>query len=71
MRCEKEEKIQIVTLAMSAFITSFTGSALNVAVPDISAYFGVSSGRTGWIITGYTLAVALLSEMCIQVQQPW
>ena len=46
---------------MTAFITSFTGSALNLAIPDISEYYKASASLSGWIVTGYTLTVAAVS----------
>lgn len=61
---EISRKIQIITLivvVITAFITTFTGSAFNLSIPGISDEFGVSAGSAGWLITGYTLAVAAFS----------
>ena len=59
---EKNQQRAIITVVIiTAFITTFTGSALNLSVPDIGDQFGVSAGTVGWLITGYTLAVAALS----------
>ncbi len=58
---KKEQKITIFVVLLTAFITSFTGSALNLAIPDISEEFDASAGLSGWIITGYTLTVAAAS----------
>lgn len=55
------QKITIVVVVITAFITTFTGSALNLSIPDIGRQFGVSAGFVGWLITGYTLAVAAFS----------
>ena len=59
---EKNQQRAIITVVIiTAFITTFTGSALNLSVPDIGDQFGVSAGTVGWLITGYTLAVAAFS----------
>lgn len=56
-----EQKIVIFVVVLTAFITTFTGSALNLSVPDIGEQFGVSANFVGWLVTGYTLAVAAFS----------
>lgn len=58
---KKQQRLIITVVIITAFITTFTGSALNLSVPDIGAEFGVSAGLVGWLITGYTLAVAAFS----------
>ena len=55
------QKATICVVIITAFITTFTGSALNLSIPDIGSEFGVSAGAVGWLITGYTLAVAAFS----------
>lgn len=54
---------RIITLViiMSSFTSSFMGSAMNIAVPGISAGFSVSAAMTGWIITVYALVTCALS----------
>jgi MFS family permease len=44
----------IVTISTS-FLTTFTGSSVNLAVPAISEQFHSSAAMIGWIITGYML----------------
>lgn len=56
-----EQRITIAVVVITAFITTFTGSALNLSVPDIGQQFGVSANFVGWLVTGYTLAVAAFS----------
>lgn len=56
-----EQKIVITVVVITAFITTFTGSALNLSIPDIGEQFGVSANFVGWLVTGYTLAVAAFS----------
>ncbi|MDO4545065.1 MAG: MFS transporter [Bacillota bacterium] len=55
------QKMTILVVVVTAFITTFTGSALNLSIPDIGHEFGVSAGLVGWLVTGYTLAVAAFS----------
>lgn len=57
----RQKKIIIAVVIITAFITTFTGSALNLSIPDIGSEFGVSAGFVGWLVTGYTLAVAAFS----------
>ena len=54
-------KRTILVVVLTAFVTTFTGSALNLSIPDLSQQFGVSAGIVGWLVTGYTLAVAAFS----------
>ena len=56
-----EQNIVILVVIITAFITTFTGSALNLSIPDIGEQFGVSANFVGWLVTGYTLAVAAFS----------
>lgn len=56
-----EKKTIIWIVILTAFVTTFTGSALNLSIPDISGEFGISAGTVGWLVTGYTLAVAAMS----------
>lgn len=61
-RVEKDLRRAVITVVViTAFITTFTGSALNLSIPDIGSQFGVSAGRMGWLVSGYTLSVAAFS----------
>ena len=51
----------LVVVMMTSFLTTFTGSALNLSVPAISEEFHAGAVSIGWIITGYILASAALS----------
>lgn len=55
------QKITVMVVVITAFVTTFTGSALNLSIPDIGKEFGVSASFVGWLVTGYTLAVAAFS----------
>ncbi|HYE68277.1 MAG TPA: MFS transporter [Anaerovoracaceae bacterium] len=51
----------IMVVVITAFITTFTGSALNLSIPSMGSEFHASATAVGWIITGYILAAAVLS----------
>jgi len=51
----------ILVVVVTAFITTFTGSALNLSIPSMGAEFHASATAIGWIITGYILASAVFS----------
>lgn len=61
MRYEKKQFFTIFVVVTTAFITTFTGSALNLAIPALGAEFQISAGTVGWIVTVYTLIVAAFS----------
>lgn len=61
MKYEKEQKTTIFVVITTAFITTFTGSALNLSIPDMGHYFHVSASFVGWLVTAYMLTVAALS----------
>ncbi len=61
---KNERSIQLSTImvvVITAFITTFTGSALNLSIPSMGSEFHASATAVGWIITGYILAAAVLS----------
>lgn len=61
MRYEKKQFFTIFVVITTAFITTFTGSAMNLAIPTLGAEFQASAGTVGWIVTVYTLIVAAFS----------
>lgn len=61
MRYEKKQLITIFAVVTTAFITTFTGSALNLAIPDLGVEFQAGAGFVGWLVTVYTLIVAAFS----------
>lgn len=61
---KRRSRIQLSTILVviiTAFITTFTGSALNLSIPSIGTEFHASATSVGWIVTGYILAAAVLS----------
>ncbi|MBQ3923963.1 MAG: MFS transporter [Firmicutes bacterium] len=57
----KEQKNTLIACMTTAFITTFMGSSLNLAVPNIEAHFGVGASVVGWVVTAYMLAVSSLN----------
>ena len=41
------------------FVSVFTNTMVNVAIPLIREEFGASEAESGWVITGYALAFAV------------
>ena len=59
---KKISKLSLLVIVMiTSFLTTFTGSALNLSVPAISGEFHAGAVSVGWIITGYILSSAALS----------
>lgn len=61
MKYEKEQKTTIFVVVTTTFITTFTGSALNLSIPDMGDDFHASASSVGWLITAYMLSVAAFS----------
>jgi len=41
------------------FVSVFTNTMVNVAIPVIREQFGASEAESGWVITGYALTFAV------------
>lgn len=54
-----EKRIVILIALLAGFITPFDGSAVNVALPAISAEFHMDAIALSWIATAYLLASAV------------
>lgn len=52
------EKIVLLIVTATSFVTPFMGSALNIAIPAIGHEFGASASMLSWIPTSYILATA-------------
>lgn len=57
----KQQKNVLHMTVVTAFVTTFMGSALNLSVPDLEEYFQVSAAMVGWVVTAFTLTVAAFS----------
>src|SRR5690606_2046091 len=49
----------LLVILSAVFLTTFTGSMINVVIPVIRAEFGASPALIGWVVTGYLLAYAV------------
>lgn len=58
---EPKQKSAIMVGVSTAFVTTFAGSALNLAIPDMGSFFGMGASSVGWIVTIYSLVVAAFS----------
>lgn len=56
-----EQKTILRVAMITAFITTFMGSSLNLSIPNLEADFQVGATLVGWVITTYTLSVAAFS----------
>jgi DHA2 family metal-tetracycline-proton antiporter-like MFS transporter/DHA2 family florfenicol/chloramphenicol resistance protein-like MFS transporter len=43
----------------SLFVSVFTNTMVNGAIPLIRDQFGASEAQSGWVVTGYALAVSI------------
>lgn len=55
------QKSAVLVGISTAFVTTFAGSALNLAIPDMGKYFDMGAASVGWIVTIYTLVIAAFS----------
>ena len=51
---DKKQKATVSVAVITSFITTFTGSALNLSIPVLNQEFAVSAAAIGWIVTGIT-----------------
>ncbi|MGN0736055.1 MAG: MFS transporter [Anaerovoracaceae bacterium] len=57
----REQKNTIIVCVITAFITTFMGSALNLSIPDLEKEFGVGAQTVGWVVTIYMLTCSALA----------
>ncbi|MGI6736108.1 MAG: MFS transporter [Anaerovoracaceae bacterium] len=58
-REERRHRQAAVTVAaVTSFVTSFSGSALNLAVPLMGKYFHMGAAGVGWLVNIYILVLA-------------
>lgn len=51
----------LASAMITSFMTTFMSSALNLSVPALESFFGVSAATISWIVSAYTIAVAATS----------
>jgi DHA2 family metal-tetracycline-proton antiporter-like MFS transporter len=52
-------RLLLAVMISALFVSVFTNTMVNVAIPLIRAQFGASEAQSGWIITGYALAFSV------------
>ena len=57
----REQRNTIFVCVITAFITTFMGSALNLSIPSLEEEFRVGAQTVGWVITIYMLTCAALA----------
>ena len=57
----KKQRAVLITVLITAFISPFMGSSMNLCVISIEAEFHTSAALVGWVITGFTMATVALS----------
>lgn len=61
MKSTREQKMILGVVLITAFLTTFMGSALNLSIPRLEAEFQAGATLIGWVVTAYTLSVAAMS----------
>ncbi|MBM3314110.1 MFS transporter, partial [candidate division WOR-3 bacterium] len=54
-----QRRYALVATTPAPVLTPFIGSAVNVALPRISAEFGTNAVVLGWVATAYILVAAI------------
>lgn len=60
-RLEQNQRVILIVAVLTALLTTFTGSALNLSIPSIDNEFHAGTAAIGWVISGYILAAAAMS----------
>ena len=60
MKQQGDSKVLIAAM-ITSFMTTFMSSSLNLSIPALESYFGVSAAAISWIVSAYTISVASLS----------
>ena len=60
-------RLFLPVVVAAIFISTLTGSMVNVVIPVIRAEFGASAAQIGWVVTGYALAYAIGVPLCGRV----
>lgn len=55
----KENKI-LLTVMTACFLTPFTGSSLNMSLPDMAKEFGASTSALSWIVESFLMTCMVL-----------
>ena len=56
-----EKKAVLRAAMITAFVTTFMGSSLNLSIPAMERDFEVSGALVGWVVNAFTMSVAAMS----------
>jgi EmrB/QacA subfamily drug resistance transporter len=59
MHGDGEKRLLLVVASLASFLVPYTVSSLNVALPAISASFGIDAVTLGWVTSAYLLTAAI------------
>jgi MFS family permease len=54
------KNVALMIAAMSSFLTPFTASSVNIALPSIGSELLLNALQLSWVATAYLLAAAIL-----------
>lgn len=58
---KKVQRSALLVAVLTAFLTTFSASCMNMSVPNMESDFQVNAAAIGWVITAYIIATAAMS----------
>ncbi len=58
---KKVQRAALLVAVLTAFLTTFSASCMNLSVPHMESDFQVSAAAIGWVMTAYIIATAAMS----------
>ena len=58
---KKVQRAALQVAVLTAFLTTFSASCMNMSVPHMESEFQVSAAAIGWVMTAYIIATAAMS----------
>lgn len=58
---KKVQRAALLVAVLTAFLTTFSASCMNMSVPNMESDFQVSAVAIGWVITAYIITTAAMS----------
>ena len=55
----KEKRYALIVATLASFITPFTGSSINIALPSIASELNMDAILMGWVNLGFLLFAAV------------
>ncbi len=60
---EIDKRAVLITVSLSSFLTPFSGSSFNIALPSIAATYALDAISMSWASLAYLLASAIVPEL--------